>query len=108
MTATVPACRWALTLYVNGASANSVRAIENARLFCEEELGGHVDLEVLDVQQHSALAARDEIVAVPTLVRHLPAPPRRIVGDLSDPARLRLEFGLRPVDASSRRIAPGG
>jgi circadian clock protein KaiB len=98
----MPACRWALTLYVNGASANSIRAIENARLFCEEELGGRADLEVLDVQQHSALAARDEIVAVPTLVRHLPAPPRRIVGDLSDLVRLRLEFGL---GASTRRIA---
>jgi circadian clock protein KaiB len=108
MTAAMAAGRWALTLYVNGASANSVRAIENARLFCEEELGGHVDLEVLDVQQHSALAARDEIVAVPTLVRHLPAPPRRIVGDLSDPARLRLEFGLGQAVASTVRATPRG
>jgi circadian clock protein KaiB len=108
VTATVPACRWALTLYVNGTSANSVRAIENARLFCDEDLGGHVDLEVLDVQQHSALAARDEIVAVPALVRHLPAPLRRVVGDLCDLARLRLEFGLGPVDASTRRMTAGG
>ena len=108
MTAAMAAGRWALTLYVNGASANSVRAIENARLFCEEELGGHVDLEVLDVQQHSALAARDEIVAVPALVRHLPAPLRRVVGDLCDLARLRLEFGLGPVDASTRRMTAGG
>jgi circadian clock protein KaiB len=82
--------RWALTLYVNGASMSSIQAIETVRRVCDEELGGHVDLEVIDVRQQPALAARDQIVAAPTLIRRFPGPQRRIVGDLSDPSWVRL------------------
>ncbi|MGD0239193.1 MAG: circadian clock KaiB family protein [Streptosporangiaceae bacterium] len=90
--------RRALTLYVDGASARSIHAIETVRRVCDEALGGHgihVDLEVIDVRQQSALAARDQVVAVPTLIRRVPGPPRRIVGDLSDSfwERLGLGFG---------------
>ena len=90
--------RWALTLYVNGASTSSIRAIEAVCRVCDEQLSGrgvHVDLEVIDVRQQSALAARDQVVAVPTLIRRVPGPPRRIVGDLSDSfwERLGLGFG---------------
>ena len=76
--------RWALTLYVDGASTSSIHAIETVRRVCDQELRGHVDLEVIDVRQQSACAARDQVVAVPTLIKRFPGPPRRIVGDLSD------------------------
>jgi circadian clock protein KaiB len=86
--------RWALTLYVNGASTSSIHAIETVRRVCDEQLSGHVDLEVIDVRQQSALAARDQIVAAPTLIRRSPGPLRRIVGDLSDPSRVRLVLDI--------------
>jgi circadian clock protein KaiB len=91
--------RWALALYVDGAATSSIRAIETVRRVCDEQLGGHVDLEVIDVHQQPALVVRDQIVAAPTLVRRLPGPPRRIVGDLSDSAwiRLGLDLGLAEV-----------
>ena len=97
---------WTLTLYVNGASPRSIDAIEAVRRVCDEELGGRVDLEVIDVQQAPALVVRDQIIAAPTLIRRLPAPLRRIVGDLSDPARLRL--GLNLGSAAVSRPDPDG
>jgi circadian clock protein KaiB len=93
MTGSTAAGRWTLLLYVDGASTNSIHAIETVCRICDEELGGqgvHVDLEVIDVRQQSARAARDQIVAVPTLIKRFPSPPRRIVGDLSDSSWLRL------------------
>ena len=95
--------RWALILYVDGASTNSIHAIEAVRRVCDEELEGHgvhVDLEVIDVRRQSALAARDQVLAVPTLIKRFPGPPRRIVGDLSDSSWMRL--GL---DIGSARIS---
>ncbi len=86
--------RWVLILYVDGASASSIHAIETVRRVCDEELSGHVDLEVIDVRQQSVLAARDEIVAAPTLIRRSPGPLRRIVGDLSDPSWVRLMLNI--------------
>ncbi len=100
MTGSTANDRWALSLYVDGASTNSIHAIEIVRRVCDEELGGHVDLEVVDVRQQSALAARDRVVAVPTLIKRFPGPPRRIVGDLSDSSWMRL--GL---DIGSARIS---
>jgi circadian clock protein KaiB len=89
--------RWALILYINGASTESIRAIEAVRRLCDEELGGQVELEVVDVHGQPALGLPDQIVAVPTLVKRFPQPPRRIVGDLSDPGRLRRWLELDPV-----------
>ena len=97
---------WALTLYVNGASARSIEAIETVRRICDEELGGHVDLEIIDVQQRPALVVRDQIVAVPTLVKRLPGPLRRVVGDLSDSAQLRLRLDLGPIADSDGHPHP--
>ena len=92
--------RRALTLYVDGASASSIHAIETVRRVCDEELGSHgvhVELEVIDVRQQSALAARDQVVAVPTLIKRFPGPPRRIVGDLSDSFWTRLGLDTGPA-----------
>ena len=107
MTRAGPADRWALTLYVNGASPHSVQAIENARRLCEEELGGRVDLEIIDVQQEPAVVVRDKILAAPTLVRHIPAPLRQLVGDLSDTARVHMALNLSPLEISDEHTAPG-
>ena len=92
MTADNP--RWSLTLYVSGASAHSARALEAVRRLCDEDLPGQVELEVVDVTDQPALAARDRIVAIPTLVKRLPAPPRQLVGDLADVDRLRAGLDL--------------
>jgi circadian clock protein KaiB len=95
--------RWALTLYVDGASTSSIHAIETVRRVCDEELEGHgvhVELEVIDVREQSALAARDQVVAVPTLIRRLPGPPRRIVGDLSGSSWKRLGLDVGQVGSS--------
>ena len=108
MTAESADDRWALTLYINGASPHSIHAIENARRLCEEELGGQVDLEIIDVQQEPALVVRDQIVAVPTLVRHMPAPPRRLVGDLSDLGQVRQVLELGPPESIDQHATPGG
>jgi circadian clock protein KaiB len=107
MTGHGAAGRWALTLYVNGASTSSIHAIETVRRVCDEKLGGHVDLEVIDVRQQPALVARDQIVAVPTLVRRLPVPARRIVGDLSDSAWIRLGLDLGSVEVGDGPPDPG-
>jgi len=88
--------RWSLTLYVSGASTHSGQALETVRRLCDEELAGQVELEVVDVADEPALAARDRIVAVPTLVKRLPPPPRQLVGDLADVDGLRARLDLSP------------
>jgi circadian clock protein KaiB len=86
--------RWSLTLYVSGASPRSAQALEAVRRLCDEELAGQVELEVVDVADEPARAGQDGIVAVPTLVQRLPAPPRQLVGDLADVDRLRAGLHL--------------
>ena len=86
--------RWSLTLYVSGASHHSAQALETVRRLCDEELAGQAELQVVDVTDEPDLAVRDRIVAVPTLVKRLPAPPCRLVGDLADVERLRAGLGL--------------
>jgi circadian clock protein KaiB len=94
--------RWALTLYVDGASTSSIRAIEAVRRVCDRNLGGRADLEIIDVHQHPALSRRDQVVVAPTLIKHVPGPPRRIVGELSAAAWLSLGLDLGPRPASAR------
>ena len=86
--------RWSLTLYVSGASHHSAQALETVRRLCDEELAGQVELEVVDVTDDPARAERDRIVAVPTLVKRRPGPPRQLVGDLADVHRLRVGLDL--------------
>jgi circadian clock protein KaiB len=104
MTSSTADDRWALVLYVDGASTSSIHAIETVCRVCDQELGDRVDLEVIDVRQQSARAARDQIVAVPTLIKRFPGAPRRIVGDLSDSSwlRLGLETGSAGISGEDR------
>jgi circadian clock protein KaiB len=87
---------WDLRLYVTGRSPKCLRAIENLRSACEEHLAGRYRIEVVDLLDNPRLAADDQILAVPTVVRRLPAPMRKIVGDLSDTDRLLVGLQLRP------------
>ena len=87
---------WDLRLYVTGQSPNCLRAIENLRLVCEEYMPGRYRIEVVDLLENPRLAADDQILAVPTVVRRLPAPIRKIVGDLSDTERLLVGLQVRP------------
>jgi circadian clock protein KaiB len=87
---------WDLRLYVTGRSPKSLRAIENLRRACEEHLAGRYRIEVVDLLENPRLAADDQILAVPTVVRKLPQPMRKLVGDLSDTSRLLVGLELRP------------
>jgi circadian clock protein KaiB len=84
-----------LRLYVAGQSPRSVRALENLRQVCDEHLAGRYRVEVIDLLMNPALARGDEIIAVPTLVRKLPEPIRKIIGDLSDTDRVLVGLQLR-------------
>ena len=96
-----------LRLYVAGQSPKSVRAVENLRRVCEEYLPGRYTIELVDLLENPQLARGDEIIAVPTLVRKLPEPIRRIIGDLSDTEKvligLQLEKTGRDRDPVGRR-----
>ena len=89
-----------LRLYVAGQSPRSVRAVENLRKVCDEHLAGRYRVEVIDLLVNPALARGDEIVAVPTLVRKLPDPIRKIIGDLSDTDKVLVGLQLRVPDGS--------
>lgn len=88
--------RYLLRLYVAGLTPRSTRAITNIREICETHLNGAYALEVIDLYQQPVLAKGDQIVAVPTLVRKLPLPLRRIIGDLSDRDRVLIGLDLKP------------
>lgn len=77
------AAKLILRLYVAGTSPKSLRAIQNAKEICDEHLDGRYELEIIDILQQPALAKDDQILAVPTLIKRLPAPLRRFIGDLS-------------------------
>ena len=86
-----------LRLYVAGQSPRSIRALQNLRKVCDEHLAGRYRVEVIDLLLNPALARGDEIVAVPTLVRTLPEPIRKIIGDLSDTDQVLVGLQLRPL-----------
>ena len=88
---------WELRLYVAGQTPKSVTAFANLKKLCEEHLPGRYKIEVIDLMQQPQLAAGDQIVAIPTLIRKLPEPLRRIVGDLSNTERTLVGLQLRPV-----------
>jgi len=88
--------RYELRLYVAGTTPRSARAIANIKEICEEQLKGRYDLRVIDLYQQPALAEGDQIIALPTLIRKLPPPLRRLIGDLSDHERVLIGLDLKP------------
>ncbi len=88
--------KYVLRLYVTGMTPRSTRAIENIKKICDEDLTGRCDLEVIDIYQRPVLAKGEQIIATPTLVKKLPLPLRRFIGDLSDSKRILLGLDLKP------------
>lgn len=94
--------KWELRLYVAGQTARSVAALANLRRICEEHLAGEYELEVVDVVKNPRLAHGDQILALPTLVRKLPPPMKKIIGDLSNTERVIVGLDLRSRARSER------
>ena len=86
--------RWRLRLYVAGQTPNSVMALDNLSRLCDEQLPGRCRIEVIDLLRQPQLARRDDIIAVPTLVRRVPPPIRKVIGDLSNERQVLLGLGL--------------
>lgn len=93
---------WELRLYVAGQTPNALTAFANLKKICEDHLAGKYRIEVIDLLKNPTLARGDQILAVPTLVRKLPEPVKKIIGDLSNTERVLVGLDLRPVE---RKIA---
>lgn len=87
---------WNLRLYVAGQTPKSLAAFANLKTLCEEHLRGKYTIEVIDLLENPQLAAGDQILAIPTLVRKLPPPLRKIIGDLSNTERVLIGLDLKP------------
>ena len=90
--------KYVLTLYVTGTTPRALRAIDNVREICETHLKGHYQLSVVDIYQQPALARGEQIIAVPTLIKKLPLPLRRIIGDLSNKEQVLYGLDLKPKE----------
>jgi len=90
-----PSDQWELRLYTAGQTPKSVTAFNNLKRICEEHMPGRYHIEIIDLMQNPRLAKEDQIVAIPTLVRRLPEPLRKIIGDLSDEERTLVGLQLR-------------
>jgi len=89
--------KWELRLYVAGNTPKSVLALNNLKKYCEEHLKGQYKIEVIDLLMHPQLAEGDQILAIPTLVRKVPVPIRKIIGDLSNEEKVLVGLNIRPV-----------
>jgi circadian clock protein KaiB len=89
--------KYILRLYITGSTSRSVLAIRNLKKICEEYLEGRYELEVMDLYQHPSLAKGEQIIAAPTLIKKLPLPFRRIIGDMSDKEKVLLGLDLKEV-----------
>ena len=88
--------KWELRLYTAGQTPKSLAALNNLKRLCDEHLAGRYSIEIVDLLANPRLAKEDQIVAIPTLVRKLPDPMRKIIGDLSDTERALVGLQLRP------------
>ena len=93
-----PAKLWQLRLYVAGQTPRSLAAFSNLKEICETHLSGRYSIEVIDLLEQPQLSKGDQILAIPTLVRKLPQPVRKIIGDLSDTESVLVGLDLRPTD----------
>jgi circadian clock protein KaiB len=100
-----PLNHYILKLYVTGKTTNAEVAIANLRRICDEELQGKYELHIIDVLERPDLAETDKILATPTLIKRLPPPLRRVIGDLSDKHKVLLGLDVRP-DATDTRLPP--
>ena len=91
-----PGERYILRLYVAGMTSRSARAVENVRTFCEKHLEGRYDLQIIDVYQQPGLAKSEQLIAAPTLIKKLPLPLRRLIGDMSNEDRILVGLDLVP------------
>jgi circadian clock protein KaiB len=87
---------WNMRLYIAGQSPKSLRALANLKKMCEEYLAGKYHIEIIDLLESPQLASTDQILAIPTLIRKLPEPVRKIIGDLSNVERVLVGLDLRP------------
>lgn len=94
---------WELRLYVAGNTPNSIAAFSNLQQICEEHMGGRYRIEIIDLFENPQLARGDQIIAVPTLVRRLPIPIKKIIGDLSNTERVLVGLDLKPARAFAAR-----
>ena len=92
-----PADRYVLRLYVTGMTSRSARAVKNLQAICDAYLAGRYDLEVIDIYQQPVLTRGEQIIAAPTLIKKLPLPMRRIIGDMSNRDRVLLGLDLVPA-----------
>ena len=95
---------WDLRLYVAGKTPRALTALENLNRICEEHLAGKYSIEVIDLLKNPQLARGDQIIAVPTLVRKLPKPVRKIIGDLSNKEKVLVGLDLRPRPQEGRGL----
>jgi len=95
--------RWNLRLYVAGETPKCVQAFEHLKRICEEHLQGRYSIEVVDLLKNPTLANGDQIIAIPTLVRQLPPPVKKIIGDLTNTERVIVGLNLVPVAQEKRR-----
>jgi circadian clock protein KaiB len=96
--------RWNLRLYVAGETPKCVQAFEHLKRICEEHLQGRYAIEVIDLLKNPTLASGDQIIAIPTLVRQLPPPVKKIIGDLTNTERVVVGLNLVPVAQEKRRF----
>ena len=94
--------RWRLKLYVAGQTPKALIAFANLKKICEEHLAGQYEIEVIDLLERPQLARGDEIIAVPTLVRQLPTPITKVIGDLSDTEKVLVGLQLIPAPTGQR------
>lgn len=97
--------KYVLTLYVTGTSPRTKIAIENLNRICKADLDGRYELEIVDVLEHPQRAEDERILATPTLIKQLPPPLRRVIGDLSDKEKVLLGLEVRPASSSSSSTA---
>jgi circadian clock protein KaiB len=90
-----PVTRYALRLYITGQTPRSRQSVENLRALCDKYIPGQFDLEVVDIYQQPAMAAAGQIIAAPTLIKSMPLPLRRLVGDFSDQSRVILGLDIK-------------
>ncbi len=88
--------KFILKLYVSGATRRSSRAIENIRAFCEEHLKGRYELEIVDIYQQPELLEKEQVIAAPTLIKQLPPPLRKLIGDMSDEEKIMVGLNIKP------------